>query len=239
MIHRTSHFLCLFLLLEITNFSLILAQSENMVLQGSIRLANSQVPSPEPGTIRWSGCDLEGWNGAKWVSLTSGTESRGFGQALGGECNDFSTDLAYDQVGNVFIAGYFSCTAFLGHITLNSFGSFDAFVAKISSDGVVQWAVSGGGTGFDQCDAIVVDPFGDVIVTGSFSNSGTFSNTAISGQGLSDAFVVKYTSSGQLLWIKPPEVLGTMLDKPSSLMLWETFMLQVCISRPDTLETLV
>ena len=46
--------------------------SQKLEVEGSIIIKNSEDPTPEPGTIRWTGTDFQGWNGIKWVSLTSG-----------------------------------------------------------------------------------------------------------------------------------------------------------------------
>ena len=45
---------------------------EKLVVEGAIIVKNSEDLSPEPGTIRWTGADFEGWNGSHWVSLTGG-----------------------------------------------------------------------------------------------------------------------------------------------------------------------
>lgn len=41
-------------------------------LEGGLAIDQSMNEKPEPGTIRWTGADLEGWNGIIWVSLTGG-----------------------------------------------------------------------------------------------------------------------------------------------------------------------
>ena len=46
------------------------SQEEKLEIAGVIQIANSEDPTPDPGTIRWTGNDFEGFNGAKWVSLT-------------------------------------------------------------------------------------------------------------------------------------------------------------------------
>lgn len=46
------------------------SQIESLEIQGVIRLTESGILSPAPGTIRWIGGDLEGWNGTNWLSLT-------------------------------------------------------------------------------------------------------------------------------------------------------------------------
>lgn len=44
---------------------------EKLAVEGAIIIKNSEDPSPEPGTIRWTGADFEGWNGSEWMSLTT------------------------------------------------------------------------------------------------------------------------------------------------------------------------
>jgi len=45
------------------------AQETELEIDGGIKIGDV-TSSPEPGTIRWTGGDFEGWNGEKWVSLT-------------------------------------------------------------------------------------------------------------------------------------------------------------------------
>jgi len=44
---------------------------EIMEVEGAIIVEESEEPIPQAGTIQWSGSDLEGWNGHRWVSLTN------------------------------------------------------------------------------------------------------------------------------------------------------------------------
>ncbi len=53
------------------NFSL-LAQNELIEVESAIQISQNIDPTPDPGTIRWTGSDFEGWNGVIWVSLTGG-----------------------------------------------------------------------------------------------------------------------------------------------------------------------
>ena len=46
--------------------------SQKLEVDGSIQIADSEDSSPPPGTIKWTGTDFLGWNGTKWISLTSG-----------------------------------------------------------------------------------------------------------------------------------------------------------------------
>ena len=59
-------FIATLLLWNITAYS----QQEKLEIEGAIKIANFEDPTPDPGTIRWTGSDFEGWNGIIWVSLT-------------------------------------------------------------------------------------------------------------------------------------------------------------------------
>jgi hypothetical protein len=78
--------------------------------------------------------------------------------------------LAVDGAGAVYLTGSFSGTLSFnpaGGANLTSAGGNDIFVTKLDTNGAFQWAVSAGGTGDDSGNAIAVDSFGDVYVTGS------------------------------------------------------------------------
>ena len=45
--------------------------AEKLHLAGAIVVANNANPVPKAGTIRWTGRDFEGFNGSRWVSLSS------------------------------------------------------------------------------------------------------------------------------------------------------------------------
>lgn len=42
----------------------------NIEVEGGVAVGDSEGTTPEPGTVRWTGADLEGWNGVIWASLT-------------------------------------------------------------------------------------------------------------------------------------------------------------------------
>jgi uncharacterized protein (TIGR02145 family) len=51
--------------------------SQKLDVEGDIKVGSSGTPTPDPGTIRWTGTDFLGWNGTKWISLTSGVAYEG------------------------------------------------------------------------------------------------------------------------------------------------------------------
>lgn len=64
------------------------------------------------------------------------------------------------------------------------------------------WAKSMGGLGLDVGRAVTTDTEGNVIVVGSFAGNAQIGNTTVSGDGLMEAFVAKYTSEGNFLWAR-------------------------------------
>jgi len=79
--------------------------------------------------------------------------------------------------------------------------STDAFVAKISSDGTVQWATYWGGSDQDVPVALAVDAQGNAYVTGS-TWSPDFPTTVplIGVPGTSSVFVTKFTPDGKIAY---------------------------------------
>ncbi len=75
----------------------------------------------------------------------------------------------------------------------------DAFVAKVSSGGSLQWATYLGGNGDDEGYGIAVDPSGNAFVTG-YTTSTDFSGASSGSQGIPDAFVAEVSSGGWLQW---------------------------------------
>lgn len=46
------------------------SQNVKLQIEGAVQIGDVDVYPVEPGTIRWTGKDFEGWNGFTWVSLT-------------------------------------------------------------------------------------------------------------------------------------------------------------------------
>jgi len=120
-------------------------------------------------------------------------------------------NVASDDFGNVYVTGWF------GHgDTSISFGAYtiygtdtnqNFFLAKYDSIGNILWAKSAWQTGVIESWGIATDASGNVFVTGYFwGDSIAFdSDTLINPSNYwSSLFLVKYDSTGNVMWAKNP-----------------------------------
>jgi len=123
-------------------------------------------------------------------------------KSAGGAATDSGIDVTMDTNGNTYITGIFEGTAIFGSTVLSSPGYSDIFVAKLSTDGVWQWAKKAGGNNSDSSYGIEVDTNGNTYITGIFEGTAIFGSTVLSSQGYSDIFVAKLSTDGVWQWAK-------------------------------------
>lgn len=131
---------------------------------------------------------------------------RNWGSYFGGTGGDEIYSVVYDASGNVYIAGNTTSAnniSTVGSHQVTPGGAQDAFLAKFNSSGVLDWATYYGGTGSENGRAVAVDGIGNVYLAG-YTNSSTAISTVGSHQavygGVTDAFLVKFNSSGVRQW---------------------------------------
>jgi len=141
-------------------------------------------------TIKYSGAGVPLW--------TNRYSETGDGQ-------DTAYAVAVDDSGNVFVTG----------TSIGSGSGHDCATIKYSGAGVPLWTNRYNGTGnaYDQANAVAVDASGNVFVTGSSYESGSFSY---------DYVTIKYASA-PLLTIAHPATDTVALSWPSP---WTDFTLQ-------------
>jgi hypothetical protein len=132
---------------------------------------------------------------------------RHWGTYYGGGSSDQSKSSASDAADNIYFAGLTNSTlstfASAGAHQVSRGGYEDAFLVKLDSNGVRQWATYYGGALSDQALACAVGPSGDIYMTGItestsvIATSGTHQDTL---GGKKDAFVVRFNSSGIRQW---------------------------------------
>ncbi len=138
---------------------------------------------------------------AKIDTNASGINSLIFCSYLGGIADDKAYGVALDSAGNnMYVVGQTSSNDFpvLNSVQPASGGSFDAFIAKITSAGAKVYATYLGGSGDDRGTGIAVNSAGEVYVTGftSSTNFPTVSPLQSAKGGGFDAFVAKLNSTG-------------------------------------------
>jgi hypothetical protein len=131
-------------------------------------------------------------------------------KSFGGPNNELPNSISLDSWGNVYNTGFFSGTVDfdpgLGTVNLTSNRGADVYIQKLTSSGNLVWAKSFGGSSTVVANSIFADAFGNVYTTGYFSGTADFDLGSgifnLTSNGLSDVFIQKLTSSGNLVWAK-------------------------------------
>jgi len=129
--------------------------------------------------------------------------------SAGGSDSDYGSGVTVDTVGNIYVAGSFrSDYITFGSITLTNSGPpySDFFVVKYDVSGNVVWVNSSKNSiSSDASYSICTDGFGNVYYSGPYqSDSITIGTTTLLNPGAPnrDSYIVKYGSSGNVLWVK-------------------------------------
>jgi len=138
---------------------------------------------------------------AKFDTNGSGVSSLIFCSYLGGTGDDKAYGIAIDSGGNNFyVSGQTSSNNFplLAPAQATFGGSFDAFIAKISSAGTKVYTTYLGGSGDDRGSGVAVNSAGAAYVTGATSSTNfpTVTPLQLTNGGGFDAFVAKLNPAG-------------------------------------------
>ena len=120
----------------------------------------------------------------------------------GGTGYDYGYDIETDHQDNILVTGSFNGSATFDYATLNSAGSSDVFLAKYNNSGNLIWVRQGGGNDYDYGNSVEPDRDDNIFITGRFNGSATFGSFTLTSSGSSDIFIVKYNSSGNVLWAR-------------------------------------
>ena len=142
-------------------------------------------------------------------------------QDAGGNDEDVTNTITADADGNIIITGGFlSNSITFGTTTLTNGDSIsrtrDIFIVKYDPNGNVLWAKQqdAGGSNADNAWGVAADASGNLFVTGHFfSPTMTFGTTTLTNADSSntnnDMFIVKYDSTGNVLWAKQQDAGGS------------------------------
>ena len=143
--------------------------------------------------------------------------SKGFGLAA----TDYGHCIAGDTAGNIYLTGEFSggtssggTLTFPGGVTMTDQGNADYFLVKFNSSGTALWARTAGSGAFAYTErgyGVALDNLGNVITGGEFFKTTTFQGggnpniTKTAFGNNTNGFIAKYTSSGDLTWLRTQE----------------------------------
>lgn len=128
----------------------------------------------------------------------------------GGSQTGSGFSVTIDNSGYVYTTGDFSGTMDfdpgIGVFNLISNGLTDIFLTKMDSQGNFIWALSIGGTAYDNAKGITTDVNGNIFITGNISATVDFDPgpgfNYLTSSGFQDMFICKISSSGNLVWAK-------------------------------------
>jgi hypothetical protein len=145
--------------------AIVVDNSGNVYVTGQCKLVSSPYTLRGFGTVKYDPSGTPAW-------------ARFFGS--GPNRNDYPTDVAVDDSGNVYVTGRGNGTG------------FDYLTVKYASDGTQRWAetYNGPGNGSDFATGIAVDDDGNVYVTGQSVATSL------------DYATIKYDPDGNQLWVR-------------------------------------
>ena len=142
-------------------------------------------------------------------------------KSMGAPLYNSGNSIALDPNDNIYVTGSYNndTISFGNNIILVSDpgSSTNIFVAKYDSTGSCMWARNAAGQTATQGNGITADANGNSYVTGDFAtDSVVFGNfTLINNGTYSNVFIVKYDSSGNVVWAK--SFGGNNLDQGTSI----------------------
>ena len=134
-----------------------------------------------------------------WVVKLNNQGAIEWQKTLGGSLQDIAHSIKQTADGGYVVAG--EAWSFDGDVSGNN-GTIDFWVVKLNNSGVIEWQNALGGTGADAAEDVIQDVDGSYIVTGVTGSHNTGDVSGHSALGSFDCWVVKLSSTGQLIWQK-------------------------------------
>lgn len=119
-----------------------------------------------------------------------------------GSQDDYGWDVAADDLGNCYAAGYFTGAATCGGKSLQSQGDTDGYLIKYSANGDPIWVAQVAGDAHDDARAVTLDKSGNIYLAGHFSSTANFGGVRLTSAGAKDIFLARYDQSGHVLWLR-------------------------------------
>jgi hypothetical protein len=158
-------------------------------------------------TSDWGGKPLVAAGGSDNDIVLAKYDTNGdhvWSQRFGNQFNDVAGGIAVDPAGNITMVGSFDKSISFGpgddHTSL---GEADAYVARFTGEGKLEWARTFGSEREDVAWGVAADSSGNTVTTGWFQNSVDFGRGgAIASKGNKDVFALKLDPKGAPIWIQ-------------------------------------
>jgi len=197
-------------------------KSQNIFISGEIQNLQNGLAARAGGLTKiiFPGSPLNIWAIGDNDAFVANYDLQGnllWAREAGGYYNDKAQAVAYDNSGNVYMAGFFNDTAYFGTstdfntstflggttITGSTSGLNDMFIAKYDKDGNFLWVRQAGGPGRDEAKGLGCDAAGNVYVCGLYSAGCIFGSLPpFDSTGYYNTFLAKYSPDGTLQWVQ-------------------------------------
>jgi len=159
------------------------------------------------GTVNFGGSALvSAGNADIFLAKYSSAGAHIWSKRIGGTGADVGNAISVKSDGTFAITGYFGVfggPVDFGGGPLTSAGGSDVFVAEYASSGAHVWSRAIGGIGNDVGFSVAIDgTSGAVAITGYFTGNVPFACNGITSAGDADGFVLQYSPTGSLAWIR-------------------------------------
>lgn len=121
-------------------------------------------------------------------------------QSVGGLKLDFGEAVAADPDGNVIVVGSYFQNFATPDSVFFALGDEEIIVVKWDTDGNYLWAKSLGSIDRDYAEDVNTDEFGNIYVTGGYSDEAVFGTDTLPARGKMDMFVTKMDPDGNIIW---------------------------------------
>lgn len=121
--------------------------------------------------------------------------------------NNYGNSIASDNIGHLYLTGFMWDSVYFDDHLLVSTSMMQAYISKMDAiNGKFLWAVGGGGDGWSEGTAVVIDNNKNAVLTGWYRDKLIFSKDFVSNggntEGPDDIFISKFDSLGNPVWIK-------------------------------------
>lgn len=199
--------------------------ADNVYVTGYTRSSELTFPLQSWGGAYFDNIYGGGGNGDGFILRFTNAGTSTWSTYYGGTGHDVGTSVACDASDNLYVVGYatstaatFSLQAWAGAYNQAAFGgAVDAFILRFTNIGTRTWATYYGGSGTDipfySYHHIEIDDCGNLYVSLNTTSSniyklgstacGNFYDSSFGGTGGSgygDAFIIKFSNNGAVLW---------------------------------------